>query len=91
VRWPLRLKRRKPKVGEPVEPIIPHPATFQEIVTLLNSGGSAATIVIVYIAWQLKAKVEGYLDGVNETLSLLSKRLRKVEKHLGLHDEDDDK
>jgi len=75
-----------------MDPITDSPGTLKELLAFLDSGGSAATIAIVWIAWQLKAKVESYLNGVNETLSILGKRLRKVEKHLGLHqgkDEDE--
>lgn len=36
--------------------------------SLLQSGGSAATVVIVWIALRLKSAVESYLDGLRETM-----------------------
>lgn len=39
---------------------------------LLESGGSAATVGIVWIAFKLKAAVEGYLKTLNETLAKLT-------------------
>lgn len=39
---------------------------------LLQNGGSAATVAIVWIALKLKSAVTGYLSALNETLAKLT-------------------
>lgn len=47
---------------------------------LLSSGGSAATVVIVWIALRLRTAVEGYLKGLNETLAKLTDATTQLTK-----------
>lgn len=48
------------------------------IASLLQSGGSAATVVIVWIALRLKSAVEGYLDGQRETMEKYTNVISQV-------------
>jgi hypothetical protein len=43
-----------------------------QLAKLLQSGGSAATVAIVWIALKLKTAVTGYLSALNETLAKLT-------------------
>lgn len=51
---------------------------WQNILQLLQSGGSAGTIVIVYVAYKLKTIVEGYFSTVTLLLTTTQDTLKKL-------------
>lgn len=53
------------------------------IASLLQSGGSAATVVIVWIALRLKSAVESYLDGLREAMDKYTNVISQVSITLG--------
>lgn len=51
---------------------------WSNLLQLLQSGGSAAAIIIIWIALQLKKAVEGYLTAVTTILSSTQETLKKL-------------